>query len=111
MGAWVGGSVGAAVGGSVGAAVGGSVGAAVGGSVGAAVGGSVGAAVGGSVGASVGGSVGAARSCQVWPLIQYYFKTAIFAITVPIGYSNLGYSGPAAYSDLKPRDEPPSVHK
>ena len=72
--------MGAAVGGSVGAAVGGSVGAAVGGSVGAAVGGSVGAAVGGSVGASVGGSVGAARSCRVWPLIQYSFKTAIFAI-------------------------------
>ena len=31
--------------------------------------------------------------------------------TVPIVYSNLGYSGRAAYSDLKPRDEPPSVHK
>ena len=32
-------------------------------------------------------------------------------ITVPFGYSNLGYSGRAAYSDLNPRDGPPSVHK
>ena len=31
--------------------------------------------------------------------------------TVPIGYSDLGYSGRAAYSDLNPRDEPPSVRK
>ena len=31
--------------------------------------------------------------------------------TVAIGYSNLGYSGRAAYSDLKPRDGHPSVRK
>ena len=31
--------------------------------------------------------------------------------TVSIGYSNLGYSGRAAYSDLNPRDGLPSVHK
>ena len=31
--------------------------------------------------------------------------------TVPIVYSNLGYSGRAAYSDLNPCDGPPSVHK
>ena len=31
--------------------------------------------------------------------------------TVPIGYSDLGYSGRAAYSDLKPCDGPPSQHK
>ena len=30
--------------------------------------------------------------------------------TVPIGYSNLGYSGRAAYNDLNPRDGPPSLH-
>ena len=34
-----------------------------------------------------------------------------FRCTVPIVYSNLGYSGRAAYSDLNPRDEPPSVQK
>ena len=31
--------------------------------------------------------------------------------TVPIGYSNLEYSGRAAYSDLTPRDETPPVLK
>ena len=31
--------------------------------------------------------------------------------TVPIGYSDLGYSGRAAYSDLNPCDEPLSLHK
>ena len=31
--------------------------------------------------------------------------------TVPIGYSDLGYSGRAAYSDLNPCDEPPSLNK
>ena len=29
-------------------------------------------------------------------------KTQTVQITVPIGYSNLGYSGRAAYSDLNP---------
>ena len=29
---------------------------------------------------------------------------------MPIGYNSFGYSGRAAYSDLNPRDEPPSVH-
>ena len=42
-------------------------------------------------------------------------KMVIFLLkigyTVPIVYSNLGYSGRASYSDLKPCDEPPSVHK
>ena len=33
------------------------------------------------------------------------------ATTVPIGYSNLGYSGRAAYSDLNPCDGPPLLHK
>ena len=31
--------------------------------------------------------------------------------TVPILYSNLGYSGRAAYSNLNPCDGPPSVHE
>ena len=31
--------------------------------------------------------------------------------TVPIGYSNLEYSGRAAYSDFNPCDGPPSLHK
>ena len=31
--------------------------------------------------------------------------------TVPIGYSDLGYSGRAAYSNLKPCDGPPLQHK
>ena len=31
--------------------------------------------------------------------------------TVPIGYSDLGYSGRAGYSDRNPCDGPPSVHK
>ena len=37
--------------------------------------------------------------------------TTMFGNTVPIGYRDLGYSGRAAYSDLKLRDEPLLVLK
>ena len=50
------------------------------------------------------------RVSAFWKRVSAFLKTS-FTITVPIGYSNLGYSGRAAYSDLNPRDEPPSVHK
>ena len=40
-----------------------------------------------------------------------YLVTSQSGNTVPIGYSDLGYSGRAVYSDLNPRDELPSVHK
>ena len=46
-----------------------------------------------------------------WMTDGMVIKPILFNCTVPIGYSNLGYSGRAAYSDLNPRDEPPSVHK
>ena len=34
----------------------------------------------------------------------------LFYSTVPIGYSDLGFSGRAAYSDLITNDGPPPVH-
>ena len=43
-----------------------------------------------------------------WRVVQCFVS---LEYTVPIGYSDLGYSGRAAYSDLKPCDGPPSQHK
>ena len=51
-------------------------------------------------------------SCKIsFFTISNHTNGAAELSTVSIGYSNLGYSGRAAYSDLKPCDEPPSVHK
>ena len=36
------------------------------------------------------------------PFVDALVKTFLFSSTVPIGYSDLGYSGRAAYSDLNP---------
>ena len=35
-------------------------------------------------------------------LLDLAITENMYVITVPIGYSDLGYSGRAAYSDLKP---------
>ena len=40
-----------------------------------------------------------------------FSRASCYTYKVPIGYSDLGYSGCAAYSDLNPRDGPLSLHK